>query len=225
MEIGLSSYHTIASGLVIVPLVSKSFSTSVMVTAMGSYIMLELPMVLMSVWTLSLPRYLTIHYNANLIINLYLYVYIKWVLMLSVRLISGRKYLWLRAAPLRGLQIRSPWSHDNTRLVCSVGIFFSICVHALHILLFSSQGTSFAGPCFEDGHPSSWWKIDLGKNNRVMVLDIWIFPLKWRPTRSLYMIVFVLCVDIEKQQDDTNTHEYTKFEFRLVSNPHVHIYM
>ncbi len=145
--------------------------------------------------------------------------------MLSVRLISGRKYLWLRAAPLRGLQIRSPWSHDNTRLVCSVGIFFSICVHALHILLFSSQGTSFAGPCFEDGHPSSWWKIDLGKNNRVMVLDIWIFPLKWRPTRSLYMIVFVLCVDIEKQQDDTNTHEYTKFEFRLVSNPHVHIYM
>ncbi|BBM99480.1 hypothetical protein MPTK1_1g21560 [Marchantia polymorpha subsp. ruderalis] len=30
------------------------------------------------------------------------------------------------------------------------------------------QGTSFAGPCTEDGRVSAWWKVDLGKNHQLM---------------------------------------------------------
>lgn len=30
------------------------------------------------------------------------------------------------------------------------------------------QGTSFAGPSFEGGRPSSWWKIDLGESHQLM---------------------------------------------------------
>ncbi|KAI5075302.1 hypothetical protein GOP47_0009378 [Adiantum capillus-veneris] len=30
------------------------------------------------------------------------------------------------------------------------------------------QGTSFAGPSFEGGHPCSWWKIDLGESHQLM---------------------------------------------------------
>ncbi|MCO5582625.1 hypothetical protein L7F22_036523 [Adiantum nelumboides] len=30
------------------------------------------------------------------------------------------------------------------------------------------QGTSFAGPSFKDGHPCSWWKIDLGESHQLM---------------------------------------------------------
>ena len=34
------------------------------------------------------------------------------------------------------------------------------------------QGTSFAGPCNEGGQMSAWWKVDLGEDQQVVILNI-----------------------------------------------------
>lgn len=46
-----------------------------------------------------------------------------------------------------------------------------VCVRHLpaSILRYSGivQCTSYAGPCYEDGHLTAWWKIDLGEEHQV----------------------------------------------------------